>query len=112
MNASTLEKLCMGLPGTSIDIKWGHDLCYLVGKKMYCVQTLDGPFKVSFKATPEDFEILMERNGIIPAPYSAQHHWVLVEDPGTLRPVEWSQCIKQSYELVVAKLSKKHRPMH
>lgn len=110
MNPSALEKLCLKLPGTTVDIKWSHDLCYLVGQKMYCVQTMDGPFMVSFKATPENFEILMERNGIVPAPYSGRNHWVLVEDPGTLRPAEWIQFIQQSYALVAAKLPKKHRP--
>jgi hypothetical protein len=37
-----------------VDVKWGDDLCYLVGEKMYCVQNLEGAFKVSFKTTPEE----------------------------------------------------------
>lgn len=107
MNAAQLEKICLSLRGTTTDVKWGHDLCYLVGKKMYCVTGLDGPFTVSFKATPEEFAALIERNGIIPAPYVAKHHWVFVENPGTLRPTEWRWLIEKSYQLVVEKLPKK-----
>ena len=109
MNASALEKLCMGLPGATVDIKWGHDRCFLVGKKMFCVTGMDGPYSVSFKTPPEEFGILIERNGIIPAPYSARYHWVMVEDPNALRPAEWRRLIEQSYELVKGKLPSKIR---
>jgi len=109
MNPSSLEKLCMGFKGTTQDIKWGNDLCYLVGKKMFCVTGLEGFKHVSFKASPEDFQQLIERDGIVPAPYSARHFWVLVENPTALRPAEWVMYISRSYELVFDKLPKKIR---
>lgn len=107
MNAAALEKFCKGLKGTTVDVKWGHDLCYLIGEKMYCVTSLEGLFKVSFKATPEDFSELTERDGIIPAPYTARYHWVFVENPKALTPKEWIHYIEKSYRLVLEKLPSK-----
>ncbi|MBL7865061.1 MAG: MmcQ/YjbR family DNA-binding protein [Cyclobacteriaceae bacterium] len=101
MNASALEKLCLGLEGTTTDVKWGNDLCYLVAGKMYCVTGLNAPFTASFKTTPEEFAQLTERAGIIPAPYVARYHWVLVEKAGALKETEWAHFVKQSHQLVV-----------
>ncbi len=109
MNATELEKLCKSFNGTTQDIKWGNDLCYLVGGKMYCVLTLKGPPCISFKTTPEEFGDLIEREGIIPAPYAARHYWVLVENIHSLRTNEWKYHIQISYDLVFAKLPRKVR---
>ena len=107
MNASDIQKFCKTLKGTTHDIKWGNDLCYSIGGKMYCVHGLNGPLTISFKTTPEEFGELIERDGIIPAPYVAKHHWVLVENPGALKKKEWELHIRKSYELVFEKLPKK-----
>lgn len=107
MNAQALEKICLALQGTTTDVKWGNDLCYLVGGKMYCVTALEGPFSASFKVTPEDFSVLVEREGVIPAPYTGRYHWVLVERPAALRSAEWKKYIEGSYTMVRAKLPSK-----
>ena len=107
MNHSQLERICLKLKGSTTDIKWGNDLCYLVGDKMYCVTSLDAPLKVSMKVTAEEFGVLIEREGIIPAPYMARNNWILVEKSGALTTAEWAQYVRQSYELVLAKLSRK-----
>lgn len=104
MTSSDLENLCMSFKGTTRDIKWGNDLCYSVCKKMFCVTSLEGMKYVSFKTTPEDFGELIERVGIKPAPYSARHHWVLVENIKALNPKEWRAYIRASYDLVFEKL--------
>src|SRR5436190_6237550 len=107
MNAADIEKYCMSLKGTTTDVKWGNDLCYLIGEKMYCVHSLKGALNTSFKCTPENFGELTERNGIIPAPYVAKYHWVRIEDPKALSVKEYKQYIKESYEMILAKLSTK-----
>jgi predicted DNA-binding protein (MmcQ/YjbR family) len=107
MTTSELEKLCLSFPGTKQDVKWGHDLCYVVADKMYCVTGLEGPLTASFKVLKEEMEELTEREGIIPAPYMARNNWVFVEDPKALSMKEWKQYIRQSYDLVVEKLPKK-----
>ncbi len=109
MNHSYLADLCSKLPGTTEDIKWDNDLCYSVGGKMYCVVSLSSPFTVSFKVTPEQFELLTTRHGIEPAPYLARYNWVLITDVEALTKSEWEKSINKSYQLVYARLPKKLR---
>jgi predicted DNA-binding protein (MmcQ/YjbR family) len=106
MDHTQLEQFCLSLKGTTTDIKWGNDLCYLVGGKMYCVTSLDQPMKVSLKVHAEEFRELTDRQGIIPAPYMARNKWVFIEKANALSSKEWKYHIQQSYELVFAKLPK------
>ncbi|HEX8334650.1 MAG TPA: MmcQ/YjbR family DNA-binding protein [Segetibacter sp.] len=107
MNIESIRKYCLSLPGTVEDIKWGADLCFTIATKMYCVSGMDGALKVSFKCSDEDFEMLSERDGIIPAPYMARNKWVMVENAGALSKAEWLDYIYKSYVLIGSKLPKK-----
>ena len=106
MDLEWLRKFCLSFPGTTEDIKWGADLVFSVGGKMFCVSSLEPPFKCSFKVKDEEFEEMCQREGFIPAPYMARAKWVMVTEP-KLNKKEWQHLIKQSYELVKAKLTKK-----
>lgn len=108
MTTEDLQKICKRLPGVTEDIKWGHDLCFNIGGKMFMVTGLDeSPANASFKAMPEEFEELSNRPGFMPAPYLARYHWVRVADINSLGKKEWEHYVKQSYELVRSKLPKK-----
>lgn len=107
MDFERLASLCSTLKGVSSDIKWGDDLCYSVAGKIFCSIYLKDPYSISFKVTPEQFAELIERNGIIAAPYTAKNHWVQVQNLKTLNATEWKMYIHQSYQLVFEKLSKK-----
>ncbi len=108
MNLDQLRKLCLSFPGTTEQIQWGDDLLFKVGGKMFAVTRLE-PAKVwlSLKANPEHFAELTERPGIIPAPYLARAKWIALESPDALLDVELSQLLRESYELVRAKLPRK-----
>ncbi len=111
MNVDAIRRTCLSLPHVDEDVKWGHDLCFLVGRKMFCVLNLE-PQRgdrslVAFKATPEEFAELTERAGVIPAPYMARNHWVSLEGYATLPWRELQERIARSYELVKATLPKK-----
>lgn len=96
------------MPAVTEDIKWEHDLCFLVGGKMFLVAGVDQvPASASFKVAPEEFEEWASRPGFAPAPYLARHHWVRADDLHRLSLREWEQAVGQSYELVKAKLPKK-----
>ena len=41
MNIEQLRKFCLSFPGATEDIKWGADLCFCVGAKMFCVTGAD-----------------------------------------------------------------------
>ena len=110
MNVEWVRKHCLSLPHTTEEILWGDDLVFKIGGKMYAVVVLgESSHKVvmSFKCTPEVFAELVERPGIIPAPYSARSHWVALESEDALPRTEVKSLISRSYELVIAKMPKK-----
>lgn len=107
MDIETLQKFCLNLPAVVEDVKWGNDLVFSVGGKMFCVASLESPFTCSFKVKDEEYDELSNRDGFIPAPYMARAKWVLVNKPTHLNKKEWEHFVKQSYELVKAKMTKK-----
>ena len=111
MNIETIRRICLSLPQVEEEVKWGHDLCFLIGRKMFCVLNLEPQrgdrSRVAFKATPEEFVELNEREGVIPAPYMARNHWVSLEDYSTLPGRELEARLARSYELVKVTLPKK-----
>jgi predicted DNA-binding protein (MmcQ/YjbR family) len=110
MNIEQLRKFCFALPYVTEDMKWGNDLCFCIGKKMFAVTGIETDNNtVSFKCTPEKFAELVEIEGIIPAHYVARYHWVTVEKPDALGSAELAKLIINSYHLVREKLPKKHR---
>ena len=111
MTLDTVRAICRALPAVTEDVKWGHDLCFLVGSKMFTVVDLEPPHSIAFKCTPETFGELVERPGIIPAPYMARNMWVQEQELGNvLDRRELEPLVKTSYDLVVATLPKSKRP--
>ena len=103
-----LRKQCLALPHTTEQVQWGGDLVFKVGGKMYAVAPLEpAPVCLSFKCAPEEFAELVERIGIIPAPYMARAQWVALETPDALPRADIKRLLRRSYELVWAKLPKK-----
>ncbi len=111
MTAEQLRRFCLGLPHTTEGSPFGpDDLVFKVGGTMYAVVVLvPAPVCLSFKCTPEEFAELVERPGIIPAPYSARYYWVALEHEDALPAGEVKRLLRQSYDLVWAKLPKKTR---
>ena len=110
MTVDTIRDVALKLPHATEDVKWGHDLCFCIAEKMFCVTGLEQtPVGVSFKVTDEEFEEVSARPGFRPADYVARYKWVTVEDVRKVSKKELEKFIKQSYELVKAKLPKKLR---
>jgi len=110
MNVDWLRGLCLSFPGATEQIQWGYDLVFKVGGKMFAVTPLEpAPVYLSFKASPENFAELTERPHVIPAPYLARAQWVAVETRDAVPRDELAGLLRESYELVAAKLPKKLR---
>ena len=109
MDVDFFRKTCMALPAATEEVKWGNDLVFSVGGKMFYVTAFEEPFGCSFKVPDEEFEELSMREGFIPAPYMARAKWVQLKDTKVLSKKDWERYIRQSYELVKAKLTKKLR---
>jgi predicted DNA-binding protein (MmcQ/YjbR family) len=110
MNVEQLRELCLSFPHATEQIQWGSDLLFKVGGKMFAATPLE-PARVclSFKTSPENFAELTERPNIIPAPYLARAQWVALETRDALPQGELSQLLRESYDLVFAKLPKRLR---
>ena len=108
MNVEAAKALCRTFPGCTEDVKWGADLVFSVGAKMFAVTANEVPATaISFKVEDERFLELTDRPGIVPSPYLARHKWVRVEKASALSDKEAHALLRRSYELVLAKLSKK-----
>jgi predicted DNA-binding protein (MmcQ/YjbR family) len=110
MNVDGLREICLSFPGATEQIQWGYDLLFKVGGKMFAVTPLEpAPVCLSFKASPENFAELTERPDIIPAPYLARAQWVALQTRDALPADELARLLRDSYDLVLAKLPKKTR---
>ncbi|HEX8871368.1 MAG TPA: MmcQ/YjbR family DNA-binding protein [Candidatus Acidoferrum sp.] len=110
MNIDQLRQLCLSFPGATEQIQWGDVLLFKVGGRMFALTPLEpaSPW-LSLKADPEAFAELVERPGIIPAPYLARAKWIAIETRDALPASEVAALLRQSYELVVAKLPRAAR---
>jgi predicted DNA-binding protein (MmcQ/YjbR family) len=105
MMLEAVRSICLAFPGATEDVKWGADLAFCVGGKMFCVVYLEPPHPMSFKCSAEDFAGLIERPGLRPAPYLARAMWIQEEVLGeALERFEVERLLRASYDLVAAGL--------
>jgi len=110
MDIEWIRQHCLALPHTTEQIQWGYDLVFKIGGKMYAVApTEPAPVILSFKCSDENFADLVERPGIIPAPYMARAKWVALQNESALSRAEVKRLLVESYELVLAKLPRSVR---
>jgi len=105
------RQLAAALPAATEDIKWGADLVYSVGGKMFCIFLLDGERTTtcSFKVDAERFLELTGLPGVEPAPYLARAHWVQLRSGHALGADDLDSLIRRSHALVAARLTRKLR---
>jgi predicted DNA-binding protein (MmcQ/YjbR family) len=110
MLAAWVRQTCLAFPHVTETVQWGNDLVFKVAGKMFAVAALEpDDHAVSFKCTPEEYVELIERPGVVPAPYLARAYWVALETAGALPKPELRRLLRKAYDLVVAKLPKKTR---
>lgn len=114
MDNERIRDLCMALSYVTETVNWGHHLVYWVGDrdlggKMFAMTDLDGTGAgvLWFHAGAERFHELLERDGILPAPYMARAFWVTLEHWDALRPREYEDELKRAYALIYEKLPKR-----
>ena len=108
-NFEPQRALAASLAAATEDIKWGADLVYSVGGKMFCVFLLrDGVASTcSFKVDVDRFLELSSVPGVIPAPYLARAHWLQVQAGHGLKAADLDALLRRSHQLVADKLSKR-----
>jgi predicted DNA-binding protein (MmcQ/YjbR family) len=110
MNIDQLRDICLSFPGATEQVQWEDDLLFKVGGKMFALTPLE-PARVwlLLKVTAEEFAELTERPGIIPAPYLARAKWIALETQEVMSAAEVASLLRNSYDLVSAKLPRKIR---
>ena len=116
MDAEQVRRLLLDLPYVAETMQWGANLVFWVGDKaiggkMFALVNLDddGRAILSYCAGPERYAELLEREGILPAPYLARAYWVAVERWDVFRSAEWRSELSAAHQIVLGKLSKKVR---
>lgn len=108
MNIDQVRNMCFDFKGVEESIKWEHNLCYTVGKKLFLIINPDNyPIDGSFKTSKTSFEVFLERDGFSPAPYLARYDWIHFDNLSRFKLEELELCIKNSYDIVFDKLPNK-----
>ena len=112
MTREDFNSFCANLKATSHVVQWGNSDVWKVGSKVFAIcGWYDGKEAFTFKATELAFEVLSGEPGIRPAPYLASRgmKWLQVYDERGMNDGTLREHIVTSYELVVAKLTRKTR---
>lgn len=110
MDIEWVRRYCLSLAGATEQVQWGSDLLFKVGGKMFAAVPLEpAPVFLSCKCSVEEFADMVERQGVIPAPYLARASWIAIEKEDALPRAEVLRLVSQSYELVRAKLPRRLR---
>lgn len=108
MDIEMFREYCLSLPGTTEEVKWGDNLCFMIEKKIFVISSLDNG-TVALKCNPEEFEELIARDGISQAYHMAKGQWIGLADLDVLPVAEFKMRIAASRKLVWSKLPKKIR---
>ncbi|MBV8665131.1 MAG: MmcQ/YjbR family DNA-binding protein [Burkholderiaceae bacterium] len=107
LSFAKLREVCAAMPAATEDVKWGADLVYSIGGKMFAVTGLEVDSKFAFKVEDDRFLELTDIPGIAPSPYLARMKWVQIAPDCALSQEDAAALVRRSYELVFAKLTKK-----
>jgi predicted DNA-binding protein (MmcQ/YjbR family) len=110
MSIDLVRRCCRSYPHVTESVQWGDNLVFKVAGKIFAIAALEpADVWLSSKCDPEDFAAMVERPGIIPAPYLARAHWIALETEDALSVTELKELLRKAYDLVFAKLPKKTR---
>jgi predicted DNA-binding protein (MmcQ/YjbR family) len=111
LNEHDLIEHCLQQTGAVEEFPFGPDArVYKVMDKMFALIPVDGSVRISLKCDPTLAHILRDTyDAVQPGYHLNKRHWNTVLVDGTISDQEILEMIDNSYDLVVAKLSKKDR---
>jgi predicted DNA-binding protein (MmcQ/YjbR family) len=106
MRFDALYELCASLPHATLSVQWGDHDVFKVGGKIFAIvtQDIDVGFRLSIKASADEFDELCGEPGVRPAPYLARAQWVQIVADNGLGPERLRELVQRSHELVLEKL--------
>ncbi len=112
LNVEDFRLYCLSKTGTSEKMPFGGDvLVFKVMEKMFALTSLESEeFRVNLKCDPDwSVELREEHPEIIPGYHMNKKHWNTVSFEGDLSQKMLQELVDHSYDLVVAKLTKKQK---
>ena len=111
MNLETFRSYCLSKPGVTEEMPFGEGtLVFKVMGKMFALTDLTLFESVNLKTDPEKAIELRERyESVTPGYHMNKKHWNTVQMDGSIPDREFKTWIDDSYDLVVAKLTKKDK---
>jgi len=107
MNLAKFDKLCKSLPGTTMVVQWSDSHVHKIGGKLFAMaHEWEGNTAFILKATPLSYQILLEQGIATRAPYLTRGNWLQIINPTKLSDADLAGYIKQSYQIIAAKLPK------
>jgi len=106
-----IEAFALALPGATLDFPFGDSPVFKVGGKMFATAEAVKPNAQShtwFKCSDLSFAMLIEREGVEPAPYLARAKWVAAE-ADAMDADELKARLAEAHRIVASKLPKKAR---
>jgi predicted DNA-binding protein (MmcQ/YjbR family) len=122
MDAETTRLFLASLPNVvetvSNTTRWGNKLVFRVGEQGAGGKMLaqidfedDGRAILSLATDPERFDELIDRDGIVPAPYRAHMHWVALMRWNAVGDTELKDMLRDAVARTFAKLPKHTRDL-
>ncbi len=104
-----LRTYCLSFPHATESLQW-ESLVFKVAGKIFAIAALEPDrYILSIKCAAEKFAEKVEYPGIAPAPYLARAKWIAFESEDSVSHQQLRALVRESYDLVVAKLPRKSR---
>ncbi|WP_010665138.1 MmcQ/YjbR family DNA-binding protein [Marinilabilia salmonicolor] len=111
MNIEEFREYCLSLPSTSEALPFDEtSLVFKVGRKMFALTVLEGPFWINLKCDPaKAIELREQYQAVRPGYHMNKKHWNTIEVDGSVSNALIRQWTKESYELVIKGMTRKER---
>ena len=111
MNIEYIREYCLSKPGVTEGFPFDDTtLVFKVMGKIFCIADLEGEAGIALKNTPEKVIDMRESHACIsPASHLSKIHWNRIQADYTVSPGQLKLWIDESYEIVIAGLTRKLR---
>ena len=113
INPEIFREYCLIKKGVSETLPFDErTLVMKVSNKMFAITDLEKEFSITLKAKPEDVIALTETyENIAGAYHFNKKHWINIKINGSISEVFIKELIDNSYNLVIAGMTKKQRKL-
>lgn len=111
MNIEDFRDYCLSFKGVKESTPFDETtLVFTVMDKMFCLTDIDSFDMINVKCDPDEAIMLREQYPeVIPGYHMNKKHWNSILTNGEITDTQYKQWIKNSYDIVVSKLTKKKR---